>query len=311
MMNPKWFHVFCLTASALLSAELICQSPAQAQAAKSGGVDRILTTRDNFPLHITYFEASTGGKEAAVAILLPAAEGADAKDARTRRVWDKTAALLQKSGFAVVSVDLRKHGDSVLPAESTTPAAAKVSGNDYTAMAAIDLEAVKEFLLLEHQNEKLNIRKTGIVAAGSSAMIASAFAVADWDKKPFPDAPTLDLRTPRGQDVRSLMMISPRTTVKGINGVAALKIIKALDIRVFVLASKKDEKDAEKVFKAVELKGEQYAEFRKMTITNVEARAEQFVEGPEAAKTNELILEFMKKSVQELDMPWRTRKSNL
>ncbi len=178
-------------------------------------------------------------------------------------------------------------------------------------MAAIDLEAVKDFLLVEHQNEKLNIRKTGIVAAGSSAMVASAFAVADWDKKPYPDAPTLDLRTPRGQDVRSLMMISPKTTVKGINGVAALKIIKALDVRVFVLASKKDEKDAEKVFKAVELKGEQYAEFRKITITNVEARAEQFVEGPEAAKSNELILEFMKKSVQELDMPWRTRKSNL
>lgn len=312
MIVPHWFRT---NFAVLVAVSALCvggMSEGLAQAEKKGaGVDQVLTTRDSFPLHITYYEAKAGGKEAPVAILIPAAEGADAKNARTRRVWDKTAEQLQKNGFAVVTVDLRKHGDSVLPAETATPAATRVGPNDYAAMAAIDLEAVKEFLLAEHQNEKLNIRKLGIVAAGSSGMVSTAFAVADWDKKPFPDAPTNDLRTPRGQDVRAIMMISPKSAVKGINGVAALKVVRALPIGVYVLASRKDEKDAEKIFKAVELKGEEFADVRKLTLTAAEAQAEQFIEGAEAAKTNEIILAFLKKNVQDLDMPWRDRKSKL
>ncbi|MFN9977188.1 MAG: hypothetical protein ACK58T_45530, partial [Phycisphaerae bacterium] len=87
-------------------------------------------------------------------IMLPAAEGHDAKSARTRKIWEKSALNLQSNGYAVMTVDLRKHGDSVPAAASSgtgKAAAVKLGPNDYTLMAAADLESVKEFLLAEHE----------------------------------------------------------------------------------------------------------------------------------------------------------------
>ena len=279
---------------------------------KTPGTDSVLSARDGFPLHITYYE-SAAGKESPVAILIPAAEGSDDKNARTRRVWDKTALDLQKSGYAVVTLDLRKHGDSMASVEGNANVN-RLLPADYVAMVALDLEAVKDFLMQEHANEKLNIRKIGIVAAGSSCMVAALFAIDDWAKKPYPDAATLDQRTPRGQDVRALMMLSPKATVKGLNTNAAMRGMKSIPIAVYVLASSNDKseiRDADKIYGNVELKGEEYAEFRKITRAPIAQSAEQFVEGKEADTTNKLIREFFDKNLKELAEPWRSRKSRL
>lgn len=125
-----------------------------------------LTAADGWPIHASYYE-SVEGKESPAIILLAGAEGVDKKDARNRRVWQNTALALQKDGFAVIAVDLRKHGDSLPAAVAGEPLPIKMAPNDYLLMATLDLEAVKDFLLLEHQDEKLNIRKTGIVSVGS------------------------------------------------------------------------------------------------------------------------------------------------
>ena len=283
------------------------------QPGKASSRDEKLAAADGWPVHTTYYE-SASGKESPVVILLAAAEGPDKKDARNRRVWQNTALALQKSGFAVIAVDLRKHGDSV--PEMTEPASPllKLAPNDYALMATADMEAVKAFLLSEHQREKLNLRKTGIVAAGSSSMVAAAFAVADWAQKPYPDGPTPETSTPRGQDVRALIMYSPSSVVKGINTTTILRTVKTLPIAVHVIASKDvkdDARNADRVYKAIEIKDDLFKDKRRLTTAAGEITAEGFLEGRFAEPTIKDITEFLTKNLKELDMPWASRKSRL
>jgi hypothetical protein len=275
--------------------------------------DEKLAAADGWPIHATYYE-SAAGKESPVVIMLAGAEGRDKPDARNRRVWQNAAVALQKSGFAVLAVDLRKHGDSIPETSEPDSALLKMAPADYVIMAGADMDAVKEFLLSEHQNEKLNIRKTGIVAIGSSAMVAAAATVADWAKKPYPDGPTPETSTPRGQDVRALIMYSPVANVKGINATTIMKNIKVLPIAVHVIASKdvkEDARNADRIFKAVEIKDEKFKDARKYTIAAGEVTAEGFLEGRFAEPTNADITEYLTKNLKELDMPWASRKSRL
>lgn len=297
-----------------LSAVLIQNSSAEAQEKSIPGKgepqDMILLASDRWPVHMTYFE-SPSGKESPVVILLTGTEGPEKTDARNRRVWQSTALVLQRSGFAVMTVDLRKHGDSLPEATGTEPVIVKAAADDYVLMAAADLEAVKAFLMEEHVAERLNIRKLGIVSIGSSSMVAAAFAVADWAKPPYPDAATLATRTPRGQDVRSMIMYSPNTSVKGLNSNTILKAMKPLQIALHIVASKDnkdDARNADKVLRAVDLKDEQFKEFRKLTVVPGEVRSEGFLEGRFAEATNKDIIDFMTKSLKEMDAPWVARR---
>ncbi len=305
------FVLFSLVATPFFCAAASAQQKSATAATqdKSKGVDLVLASA-GWPIHMTYFESSLG-KESPVVILLTSTEGPEKKDARNRQIWQPTALTLQKNGFAVVTVDLRKHGDSILPAAEGKEAPLKMNADDYALMAASDLEVVKAFLLAEHTAEKLNIRKLGIVSMGSSTMVAAAFAIADWDKKPFPDGPTLALSTPRGQDVRALIAYSPNTSVKGISSSAVLKNMKPLLIAVHIVASKdnKDDfKNAEKYFKAIDPRDEAFKEFRKFTQVPGEIRSERFLEGKFAEATNKDISDFLSKNLQEFDIPWVSRK---
>lgn len=276
---------------------------------QNGVQDLVLPTADGWGLHATWFE-SAAGKESPVAVLLTSTDGAENKNARNRRVWQPTALELQKSGFAVMAVDLRKHGDSIPAAAGGDAPALKTLPADYALMAANDLESVKYFLMEQHRNEKLNIRKLAIVSMGSSSMVAAAFTIADWAKTPFPDAANVDLRTPRGQDVRALVMFSPKSSVKGINSTAVLKTLKGLPVPVYIIAAKDnkdDAADAEKVFKAVELKGEQFKDSRKLLFAPGSTHAEAFLDGRLAESANKEIIDFLTKTVVALDAPWRDR----
>lgn len=283
-------------------------TPAQA-ANKDGTIDVVLPTPDGWQIHCTWFE-SAAGRESACAILLTATDGLGEKDARNRRVWQPTALALQKAGFAVITVDLRKHGDSIPVSPTGEPLAMKISNADYPLMASSDLETVKAFLMEQHKAEMLNIRKLSIVAMGSSALVATAFTIEDWAKTPYPDAPTIDQRTPRGQDVRSLIMYSPNTTVRGLNTTALLKTLKGLPVPVYVIAAKDNKDDArhaDKVFKAIELKGDQFKDSRKLLLTPGQTHAEAYLEGQLAAATQKDIIDFLTRNVKDLEAPWTDR----
>jgi pimeloyl-ACP methyl ester carboxylesterase len=283
---------------------------ATTNSSKDGVHELTLTAGDGWQLAATYFESTSGGKESPCVILLTSTEGSDKKDARNRRVWQPTATALQKAGFAVIAVDLRKHGDSIPTLPGGEAAALKMGNADYPLMATADLEAVKAFLVDQHRSEKLNIRKLAIVSMGASSMVAATYAVADWAKEPYPDAPTIDARTPRGQDVQSLVMYSPTTNVRGIVSTNILKTLKALPVSIYIIAAKDEKEDArqaEKLFKAIELKGEQFKDSRKMTLSPGTTHAEAYLDGRLAEVTNKDLLEFLTKNVKELDAPWRDR----
>ncbi len=185
--------------------------------------DKTLTTRDGVALRITYF-ASNLGKESPAVILLHQKSG-------NRFVWKEFARSLQKVGIAVVTIDLRLHGESrpAPPAGEAGDKEVRIRPADFMAMVSVDLPTVKQFLISEHHAEKLNINKLGIVGPESMAPVAMLFAQVDWAQRPYEDNREATLRTPRGQDVRAVVLISPDGKVPGLPNVVAASALRDLE----------------------------------------------------------------------------------
>lgn len=285
-------------------------TPAAAQDGDSDSPEYILTAADDWPIHVTYFR-SEKGRESPVVVLLTAANGNE-KTSLTRRIWTEMAEHLQRNDFAVLTVDLRKHGDSV-PDVVDNPRMNKVLPVDYRNMVIGDMEAVKAFLMERHEAKELNIRKLAIVAGGDSGLVGAAFALNDWNKPPYADASRVEDRTPRGQDVRAIVMFSPGMT----RGFSATKILRPLSdprwgiaFRIYHSSSDEDEaKRAKRLFRMVDLKGEEYDELR--SIEEAPASGEEFFEGKMGKLVREDLTAFLKTNLTNLQSPWRSRRSPL
>jgi hypothetical protein len=309
----------CRLASVLVVALAVAAGPGvkcvMAQGAPEGE-SKILTAKDGWPIHITYYEAVDAGKETPIIILLHGGPK------ESRLVWKQTQllTLLHQDKFAIVSVDLRKHGESKAPETASAAARSeKVTKFDYIAMAEFDLEAVKKFLYNEHEGERLNIRKSGIVASDFSSVIAANWAAVDWLKKPYDDAPTLNSRTPRGQDVQAMLLLSPSENVSGLNVVKALPILRGTGMAGMLLYGGKNttnKRSAVKIFNA--LGGKQQDEatrrmYEREFPTNARGTAllRLNLGEPSPAK---LGLAFFRKHLKELkgvNYDWRDRNSRL
>jgi len=196
---------------------------------RTGKEDHTLSSvRDSWPIHVTYYPSRLK-ENAAVVVLLHNKGG-------SRLVWIRKGGLaeaLQNQGFAVVAVDLRKHGQSKPGAGLGGAADRKKKGSDskltrfdYALMVSSDMEAVKRFIFSEHQKKRLNMRKLAVVGAGMSSPVAVVFAANDHAKKPHADAPTLAARTPKGQDVRALVLLSPQGSLPGMTINRSMKYLK-------------------------------------------------------------------------------------
>lgn len=214
----------------------------------------ILSPVDGWPLKLTYYRSGEG-KEAPVVILLHM-KGA------SRLPWTAPkgfAEQLNGRGFAVLAVDMRKHGQSKPGAEDDDPKKAaaaaaekdkakKATGGselkptDYPLMVR-DMDGVKKFIFEEHQKGNLNMRKTAIIAPTMSAAIAITFAAADWQKPPYDDAANIALRTPRGQDVQAMVFLSPETTLAGVPAHQVVSQLKATPMAAFVVVGGSDSQD--------------------------------------------------------------------
>ncbi|MBX3437466.1 MAG: hypothetical protein KF861_08255 [Planctomycetaceae bacterium] len=280
------------------------------------------STTDGWPIHITYFPAQTkesksGSPDAGVVILLHG-KGGD------RRVWeqkhgnakDSIAGILQQVlGMAVVSVDLRKHGESTQDAAGKTETVLR--NEDYQHMWQGDLEAVKQFLLQEHQAQRLNINKLAIVAADEMAPIAARFAVADWTKLPYDDAPanTPNQRTPRGQDVRALVFLSPSNTAGNVNIMGPIRELRSpqAGIAMLALVGQKDlsssstVKNIERAVKSSDREGQRtyFPSFPEVKFSGTDLL------GKADIQAEVLIGNFLDKHIVKLDSPWRDRRSRL
>ncbi len=211
-----------------------------------------LTTRDGVGVTVTYFPSSAGADATPVVMLH------DLKESRA--VYRDFATRLSRPGpedthpsFAVVTVDLRGHGDSMtqtLPGSGTRQIeAAKLRKNDTRAMVLGDLEAVRKFLVGENDANKLNLNRLAIIGTGLGAVVGVNYAAYDWSIE--------NLATVKqGRDVKSLLLISPRWKLSGLDLRAALR---QPDVRrrvaMLMLYGGKERKfasDAKRIYKQVE-----------------------------------------------------------
>jgi pimeloyl-ACP methyl ester carboxylesterase len=336
MHRTRWGRfssIAACTCLAVLLAALCASGPsatlraAQKKDAEGGmaAEPHTLETDDGLNLKIKYYR-SAAEKDAAVVVLL------HMKD-QNKRVWEPDngfAKTLQARGFAVITVDLRYHGESKVggaaPAGNANqgkPKGKKDAGmalkvGDFQAMVALDMEAVKKFIFDEHQAGRLNMNKMGIIGPEMGASIAVAYTNLDWDKEPYEDG-LPGYETPRGQDVRALILISPEETFHGSGIKMAQQMPRIRDnkqISVFICSGNdpKDEAQAKKIFDMVnppvtaDKKKDRLNEDRmfqkafpaRLTGTNL------LDKGLDIEK---LMVNFLEKHLKSVDSTWRDRES--
>ncbi|QDT62875.1 alpha/beta hydrolase [Calycomorphotria hydatis] len=303
---------FAVTVLGFLSSS---EATAQEKAVKEV-IERSVRTDDGWVLPVTYYQ-SDAGKETPVVVLVHGEKG-------NRVMWKGLAKTLHDRGYAVVTFDFRKHGES--SNDSSFPGAnnRRLTPRDYQLMVAEDLEKIKEFLLEEHQAEHLNIRKTGFVCTDLSCPLVNTFALADWLRLPYPDAPTLAQRTPRGQDVRAIVMLSPD---EGAPGVAIGNRLRQLadprfDIAFLIGVGETDRKDrgaasrTEKKLQAWPGESEKEGDDKRIFLLEYKGVGQRGIElfQPQVMKRiriDEQLVGFFDKYLKDLDSPWVSRKSRL
>jgi pimeloyl-ACP methyl ester carboxylesterase len=198
---------------------LLLASPLQAQA--PGRIpppqDVVLTTKDGVQLKITYYPSSAGQNAVPIVMLHDFGE--------TRAVFDPLAKALQNprrpenptapkiESRAVVTVDLRGHGNSKTAiARDGTPLelnANRFQLEAFQAMVALDMEAVRSFLVEQNDAGMLNLNSLGVVGSGMGANVAIMWAARDWATPPL-------AARKQGQDVKALALLSPRWNFRGL-----------------------------------------------------------------------------------------------
>jgi pimeloyl-ACP methyl ester carboxylesterase len=307
---------FWLSSCAVLFLAL-CSSAAPAQ---ENSRHEILRSPDGFQIHITYYpfkDDKDGAGKAAVnapVVILLTGSG------ENRLMWDKSSAprdqdpfpvLLQKRGYAVISVDLRKQGESVINGSDNA-----LQVNDYTAMVAGDMAAVRNFIFDEHQAQRLNMQKLGIVAVGTSVPIAAAFAEFDWRQPPYDDAPLPINRTPRGQTVKALVFISPETSAGRVKAATAMKVLRQLapDLALQVIVGAQDSanrRQAESVFQAFvppSRTDKSSGGNTDLLTPDLKDRGVSLIRQPIVYAN---VFKFLESHLRELNIPWRDRRSAL
>jgi len=304
----------CLVAVSVLahSGTLLAQ---QARKATAKEDHTIASARDRWPIHMTYYPSRM--KEKAAVVLLLHTKGG------SRLIWTRKGGLaerLQGQGYAVIAADLRKHGQSKLTgvgaAAGKKTRRKKGSGTnltrgDYSMMIYSDLEAIKKFVYLEHQRKRLNMRKLAVVGAEMSGPLAVAFAAYDWDKKPHRDAPIAAAQTPRGQDVRALVLLSPDGSLPGMTINSYMKFLKGKVAFLICVGNRKAKgplKNANQVYNYLKpISKDPNRKINWMNTFPVQLQGTDLL-GKQLGVEN-VIVGFLKKYVGELNDPWRDRRS--
>lgn len=229
---------------------LMCPGlPVQAQEAKKAEIPKpdtvSLIAKDGFQAAGTFFPggfymksekevASKPAKEVVPVILLHGYEG-------NRRELEPLALLLQRLGHAVLTIDLRGHGDSSrvkLPNGTERDIdPSKLKPADFRAME-LDVEAGKKFLLDKNNAGQLNLELLCVVGADLGGLVGANWIAADWSRQDLP-------AFKQGKYAKAFVFISPASSVKGYSAATSWKHPIFLNSRAFSLmlvAGKRDSK---------------------------------------------------------------------
>ncbi len=175
-----------------------------------------LTTKDGMQIRAFYFP-SAKGKEAIPVVLMHEWQGqASPYQGLVSALWDL--------GCAVIVPEFRGHGGSRTQAGGRELDVSRMGKGDVMAMITGDLEAVKKFLVVENNEQRLNLNALTLIGIREGAILASHWAVADLN---FPSLGTVK----QGQDVKAMVLISP---TKGIRRIRGISLDETLNDRLFV-----------------------------------------------------------------------------
>lgn len=269
-----------------------------------------VSTKDGMIIHGTYF-GSNLGKKAIPVIMLPGWE-------RSQKDLTGLALAMQKEGLAVLTVDLRGHGNSKSiqgpGGQIVEIDLDRIRASDFEAFVAQDLEAVKSFLMQENNKGNLNIEMLTIVGCDFSATAALNFAAQDWS---WPILPAMK----QGQDVKGLILVSPPKTFKGFNANRALQVPAVKnELSIMIIAGQQDRtsfSDAKRVFSSID-------KIRQKTVTDSKDRTVFFAAKPTGLEGTDLLVDprsnclkdilfFTKVHLAELQSsdPWTDRTTPL
>jgi hypothetical protein len=159
------------------------------------------------------------------------------------------------------------------------------------------------------------MNKTAIIGAGLGAAVALKHAAIDWNKKPHSDGPVGN-QTPRGQDVRALVLLTPDGEIPGLPLPDAIKIVRQPVFNVAMMFGvgkndKRDKGETKKLYDSAasleknDEKNPQRIYFREY---NTASSGTQML-GKGQVETN--IFNFLSMHLQKLNSPWRDRESRV
>jgi pimeloyl-ACP methyl ester carboxylesterase len=279
---------------ALTASPLIAQNAANEPPPPQ---DVTLTTKDGMVLTATFYPG-TKGKETVPVLLLHMQNGG-------RVDYHELALSLQAAGHAVLSPDMRAHGDSTWTINNTKVDSDRLNRDQLTSML-LDVEACKSFLMDKNNAGELNIDKLVVVGAELGATLAMNWSALDWA------APPLAVGK-QGQDVKALVLLSPAWTVNGFTLSTSLKspaIQK--EIIMYVIKSRGDS-DARRLEQAIKrYRGDEKDKDKPRTFF-VTSALPTTLSGTKLLTNQELavggrIVNFIQQQVVPLRFPWKDRK---
>jgi pimeloyl-ACP methyl ester carboxylesterase len=234
---------FTLIAALSIPSMLLAQDAAKKVGPPPAPRPVDLQTKDGVKLAGYYF-GSNKGKKAIPVLLIHDWKGQKAP-------YGPLCMALRNAGCAVLTLDYRGHGGSreyVDRFGKTREFDLKtMNKNDVALIVQNDLEAAKLFLKEENNDEKLNMNALVVIGSRDGCVLATGWTQKDWSFA------TVGSRK-RGQDVKALILISPKRQLKGIpiDGMLADPNLAALPIMVVVGAGSSEQSDTDRIYKRIE-----------------------------------------------------------
>ncbi len=235
LSQDRWAPVLCVL---LLLGSPLGSLPDAKSAEPAPMETHWLTTKDGVKLFVRFYPGSEGRKSAPIIILHgwdgPRGPGSGAD-------VTSLAEHLQGRGHAVAVPDLRGHGQSRKRRRddgSVETLDRKRFRLPQVRAMLWDLEAIKSFLIAEHEKGKLNIELTGVIAFDAITVVALHWIRYDWN------APTLP-GLKQGQDVKAFALVSPLGAFRGLTIAAVMADAKVRALSAAIAYGQKDRPSAQ------------------------------------------------------------------